>query len=266
MRDFITNLLFNRNRYKANRHAVIIACFFNPQNNPYRLLAFQKWYDSIKHLNYRILECLIGQGAKSQLPKSEFITQCHADSLLFHKEAILNRIVQRLPKQFRYVFWVDADALFTNDRWLTDACDTLENVAPVVQPFETCFHLGKGATKPDAPHDPKKVWDSYGYCYKIGKDWKSSDFNIHGHTGFAWGARRDVLDRCLFFEQAVIGAGDHILAHATTGDIGGPCIKRAFPDTPNSINEWSFKWFGAVRESHVHNGPPRLLRSAPGEL
>jgi len=68
MFDFLKNTFLNRGRYKTHSEAVIVSCFYNPQNSPYRLLAFQKWYHSIKHLNYRIIECLIGPDAKSQLP------------------------------------------------------------------------------------------------------------------------------------------------------------------------------------------------------
>jgi hypothetical protein len=33
-----------RNRYEGHPQAVILACYFNPQNSPYRLQAFQRFY------------------------------------------------------------------------------------------------------------------------------------------------------------------------------------------------------------------------------
>ena len=104
MLDFINNMFCNRNRYKTHSNAVIISCFFNPQNSPYRLLAFQKWYRSIRHLNHRIVECLIGENAKSQLPKSPYITQVKTESLLWHKETLLNNLVKDLPQKFKYIY------------------------------------------------------------------------------------------------------------------------------------------------------------------
>ena len=73
MFDFFKNTFLNQNRYKTHSDAVVISCFYNPLNSPYRLLGFQKWYRSIRHLNHRIIECLIGDDAKPQLPSSPFI-------------------------------------------------------------------------------------------------------------------------------------------------------------------------------------------------
>ena len=125
MFDFLKNTFVNRGRYRCSSDAVIISCFYNPQNSPYRLLGFQKWYHSIKHLDHRIVECLIGD-AKPQLPESEFITRVQTESLLWHKEALLNNIVKNLPEQYKYVFWVDADVLFVNQNWLVDSVEQLK--------------------------------------------------------------------------------------------------------------------------------------------
>ena len=86
--------------------AVIIACYFNPQANPYRLKAFNIFYESIKHLNHRIIECVIGD-AKPELAESEFISRIETPNLLWHKEGLLNLAVKNLPAQFKYfIFWL----------------------------------------------------------------------------------------------------------------------------------------------------------------
>lgn len=172
MFDYLKNLFVNRGRYKTHSEACIVSCFFNPQNSPYRLLAFQKWYHSIKHLNHRIVECLIGPDVKSQLPESPYITQVQADSLLFHKESLLNLAIADLHPEFKYVFWVDADVLFTNDNWLVEGVEQLQT-ANVIQPFEYCIHLNRNQIKPDfdvdafraTVNDPakrhKQLWRSF---------------------------------------------------------------------------------------------------------
>jgi len=131
MFDFFKNTFLNRGRYKTHSEAVVVSCFYNPQNSPYRLLAFQKWYHSIKHLNYRIIECLMGPDAKSQLPDDPNIIQVQTDSVLWHKESLLNKVIAELPEKFKYVFWVDADVLFTNDNWLVDSVKELERGANI---------------------------------------------------------------------------------------------------------------------------------------
>jgi hypothetical protein len=58
--DSIKNNFLYGNKYKTNSEAIIISCYFNPQNNPYRVTAFNTFYESIKHLNHHIIECVIG--------------------------------------------------------------------------------------------------------------------------------------------------------------------------------------------------------------
>lgn len=278
--DFIKNAIFNRNRYKTHSEAVIVSCFFNPQNSPYRLLAFQKWYHSIKHLNHRIIECVIGD-AESQLPNSPYITKIHSSSLLWHKESLINKMVAELPPEFKYVFWVDADVLFTNQNWLVEGVEQLKGTAKIIQPFEYCVHLERNQVKPRfnmidakaavnvAHHnerqqkiDPKlrRVWRSFcSNVYNQSRDISaphadSENYDEHGHVGFAWGARREVLEACPLYDHALVGGADHIIAHAAAGHIPHKCITKSFSDDIDEINEWS-KRFRQI-----------LLNGTPGEL
>jgi len=258
MLDWLKNTFFNQNRYKTHKDAVIIACFFNPENSPYRILAFQKWYRSIKHLNHLIIECLIGEQTKSQLPESPHIIRTRADSLLFHKESLLNLAVTLLPRKYKYVFWVDADVLFTNQNWLVDGVESLQS-CPLVQLFSWCVHLDKYQIQPafnletakdcasNLEQRNPKVWRSFAYTYNTTSLGTSENYDLHGHVGFAWGARREVLDNCLLYEKALVGGADHILAHACVGQIPHPCIQKGFADNLNEVIDWSKKFYKASK-------------------
>lgn len=268
MFSFLKNAFLNRNRYRTHSEAVVISCFYNPQNNPYRLLAFQKWYHSIKHLNHRIIECLIGPDAKSQLPASPYITQVRTDSLLWHKETLLNKIVVDLPEEFKYVFWVDADVLFTNKNWLVDGVAQFKAGARILQPFEYCVHLERNRLEPDFDMDEarqtasmtnkelggeKRLWRSF--CANYVKDRyegnftaiHSTDYDVHGHVGFAWGATKELLLQCPLFERALIGGADHIIAHAAAGQLHSPCISKGFSDNLVEVERWVDRFSRFVR-------------------
>ncbi len=254
---FLQNLFLNRNRYRVHQDAVIISCFYNPQGNPYRLLAFQKWYNSIKHLPHRIVECLIGPNAKSQLPKSPHITQVKTDSLLWHKETLLNKLVRELPKEYKYVFWMDADVLITNKNWIREGVEALRTYASIIQPFEYCIHLKRNQLKPDFDIEPHRtncgnaqrhpqIWRSFcavyeksKYCGERYQLAKEHNFDRHGHTGFVWGARRGLLEACPLYEKCFVGGGDHIVAHAAAGHIPHTCIRTAFADNIEAVEAWS---------------------------
>lgn len=258
MFDFLKNVFLNRNRYKTHSKAVVVACFFNPQKSPYRLVAFQKWYHSIKHLNHRIIECLIGEDAESQLPESPYIVQVHADTLLWHKETLFNRVVAELPEELRYVFLMDADVLLTNDNWLVEGVEALQT-ANVIQPFEYCIHLEKMQVKPDFDVDAyrplvndverrhKRMWRSFCANHVTTNLSGHTNYDVHGHVGFLWGFRREILDRVPIYDRALIGGADHILAHAAAGQIPHKCIEKSFTDNLDEILEWSRAFHVAVQ-------------------
>lgn len=253
MIDYLKNKTVFRNKYKTHSEAVIISCFFNPQNSSYRLKAFQTWYESIKHLNHRIIECVIGDGQPQLLP-TDSISIVRTPSLLWHKESLLNKIIEDLPDNYRYVFWVDADVIFQNKNWLVDGVKALqENV--IIQPFEYCVHLDRDETEPSFEVIPSvlpnkfnnKVWRSFCANYNNNVYWRDADYNNHGHVGFAWAARREILNQMPLYDRALIGGADHIIAHAAVGQINHSCILKSFTDNLEEVAEWSRKFHDLVK-------------------
>ncbi len=263
--------------YENHPEAVIISCFYNPQNNPYRLIAFQKFFRSIKHLNFRIIECLIGKNARPQLPDHPHITRIYADDLIWHKETLLNIAVTALPQEFKYIFIIDADVLFTNSSWMVDGVKALQK-AKAIQPFEFCVHLEKNKLAPSfdvASHestanDPKKrhplMWRSF--SSNVANNLPCSQdtcYDAHGHVGFAWGFQRQVLEECPLFEKALIGGADHILAHAAAGQEPHECIVKSFTANLDEVLDWSKK-FHAATNGELGYAPGYLFHIWHGEL
>lgn len=257
MFNLIKNL-FNGNRYKSHPEAVVIACFFNPQRSPYRIKAFNKFYDSIKHLNHHIIECVIGDDVP-QLPHNSNIEVVRTPNLLWHKEALLNKVVRNLDKKYKYVFWLDADVIFTNKNWLVESVQQLQTDT-IVQPFEYCIHLEQDEEKPNfkveeyklflnvGSRGHKSMWRSFASNWVDKKTLANSeDYDTHGHVGFAWGARRFVLDSVPLFDKALIGGADHIIAHAAVNQIPHKCITKAFTEDIDTVLEWSKKFYNSTR-------------------
>jgi hypothetical protein len=254
--DSIKNNFLYGNKYKTNSEAIIISCYFNPQNNPYRVTAFNTFYESIKHLNHHIIECVIGD-AKPQLPENDNISRIHTPNLLWHKESLLNLVVSKLDPKYKYVFWIDADVIFTNKNWLVESVQALQTNR-LVQPFEYCVHLDQDeisprfnlsvekeyASIPNMRHP--KLWKSFGANHAVGNS-GHSNYDVHGHVGFAWGARREVLDAVPLYDRALVGGADHIIAHAGAGQFCHSCITKAFGECTQDIEDWSRKFYSVVR-------------------
>lgn len=262
MLDRIKKFLgIENNKYEGHDEAIIISCFFNPQNSPYRIKAFNIWYDSIKHMNHKIIECVIGD-SKPQLKENENIERIYTESLLWHKETLLNKIISELPKKYKYIFWIDADVIFTNKNWLVDSVREFEKGANILQPFDWCVHLDKDQLKPEfdlefakAMYDEgilvkksRRIWRSFMSNCVINKQYACSEnYDTHGHVGFAWAARREVLDSVPLYDKALIGGGDHIIAHAAARQIGHKCITKSFTDDIDDVLDWSKKFDVVVK-------------------
>jgi hypothetical protein len=249
--------LFGGNKYKNHPEAIIISCFYNPTNSPYRLKAFQEYHKTIKHLNHYIIECVIGEG-DNQLSGIAHET-VKTDSLLWHKEGLINLVVSRLPKKFKYVYWVDADVLFQNKNWMVDGVEELKKGAKIIQPFDVCIHLNKDQMKPDFDVEAKKkhldslpvrhkqMWRSFAYNNALKRlEGVSTNYDLHGHVGFAWGAQREVLEAVPLYDKALIGGADHIIAHAAMGQIPHSCITKSFADNLDEVVKWSQRFYQVV--------------------
>lgn len=240
-------------KYLNDPETVIISCYFNPYGSPYRTKAFKIFYDSIKHLNHRIVECVIGD-AKPELETNKNISRVHTEGLLWHKEALLNKLVETLPIRFKYVLWVDADVIFVNKNWMVDAAKELRSGKKIVQLFDYCIHLNKDEVKPsfDFTFDVARqaaiasvrrpdVWRGFASNY-VSYDRKkaaSENYDEHGHVGFAWGARRSLLEAVPLYDKALIGGADHIIAHAAANHIPHKCITKSFTDDIKAVTDWS---------------------------
>lgn len=276
MLTYLKNRFLYKNKYKAHPEAVIIACYYNTHNNSYRLEAFKQFYESIKHLNHIIVECKTGLGdGENFVPQKQEIPEikkgCHlvvnTNTLLWHKESLINHAIGKLPKKYKYVFWLDADVLFSNNDWLVNGVEELQT-KNIIQPFEYCVHLDKNQKPEDVrnvvltvsvnnlkilnkgkldPEDmPVKMWKSYASNEWLGMT-SQENYDLHGHVGFAWGAKREVLDKVPLYDKALIGGADHIIAHAASGHFNHCCIKKAFSNHLEEIEEWSRKFYNVVQ-------------------
>src|SRR5208282_5353648 len=78
--------------------------------------------------------------------------QLRANSELFHKENIINKVVERFDNGWKYGGQSDADFTFTQHDWALEAIHQLQH-APWVQPYSSYTSLtakGYGGSQPGA--------------------------------------------------------------------------------------------------------------------
>ena len=168
-------------------------------------------------------ECAFGDEAYELEPSSS-VFQFRCRDVMWQKERLLNLTIDRVPDRYTKIAWVDADILFTNPGWLVDTSERLQDV-PVVQPFTHAMRL-----RPDETSYFGAGERSRGFCFTRSALPALSRlrYHVHGHTGFAWAADREVLTGLGLYDAAIGGTADHLMAHAFCGDFGTPCLQLVF--------------------------------------
>ena len=166
------------------------------------------------------IECAFGE-REFELPASEFVFHVRARDVMWQKERLLNLAVRRLPARYTKVVSIDFDVVFENPEWAVETSRLLDHV-PLVQPFETVIWLPKGVTIDDG-----SGMVLHGFASRHHSDASlvhRGDFAAHGLPGYAWGARRALLEEHGHYDACIIGGGDHLVVHAACGDWTSACF------------------------------------------
>lgn len=129
--------------------------------------------------------------------------QLRTNHEIWHKENMLNLMIERLPQDWEYVAWIDADISFARPDWVEETIQLLQHYK-VIQMFSNAFDL-------DPEFEPFQRHKGFIYSYVNGITYKKDYSNWH--PGFAWAARRDAInDLGGLLDFAILGAGDRHMA------------------------------------------------------
>ena len=118
----------------------------------------------------------------------------------------------------------------------------------LVQPFQEVALLARGQVSCSA--ESVGVAESFASVFRSEpKNYLIGDFWRHGHTGFAWAARRELLAGRGLYEFCVAGGADHLMAHAACGDWDSPCIDRGVVGSShkNHFRQWAAQFYKGTR-------------------
>src|SRR5262249_42875518 len=187
----------------------IIVSYFNPLNYRTRRFNYDVFIGALQRsgLNHLTVECAF-EGQQFSLPDSSNVIKVRSRSVLWQKERLLNLAVSWLPRSCKCVAWLDCDLLFTNPSWVVETVRLLDKF-PVVQLFERCIRLPQGHLDHNGKGNVCRSFASI--MSRDSSVLNSGRFDDHGHTGYGWAARREVLDRRGLYEYAIAGSADHYI-------------------------------------------------------
>jgi hypothetical protein len=169
---------------------------------------------------------------------------------VWHKENMINLGIQRLPSDWKYVAWIDADVEFVRKDWVTETLQQLQHYM-VVQMFEQAVDLGPRG-------EAMLVHQGFMKQYLAGAQRPVGKYSpyTHWHPGYAWAARREAIEALGgLYDVSVLGSGDHLMAWGILGE-------NMLPNTMSEGYRKSLSdWMGRA-ERYIH----RDVGFVPGTL
>jgi hypothetical protein len=253
-------------RYAPAPGLWLLTAYFNSAGFRSKRLNYDRFRGRIDAAGIPLVtvECALG-GRPFELPPGPGVRQVRGRDVMWQKERLLNVALAELPDDCRKVAWLDADVLFENPDWAAMTATKLDEF-PVVQPFDRAVRLPRGATEDDGRGE------SYpGFAAVSARQQQrllAGDFAAHGHTGFAWAARREVLADRGLYDACIAGSGDHMMAHAFAGDWTSACVDRII-GAANRHRAYFADWCRAVYprvRARVGSVPGAVLHLWHGEV
>ncbi|MCL6728717.1 hypothetical protein [Sphingomonas hankyongi] len=237
----------------------VITCYFNPCRYKTKRYNFDLFMDGMKKSGANVLVAELAFGEEEfELPAGDGVLRLRGDGLMWQKERLLNIAAATLPKSCTKIGWFDNDVLFGNPDWVRLTSEALDTHM-VVQPFDWCVRLPRGTTTFDGRGE---TYESFAQVYsqKPGVA-RGGEFYQHGHTGFAWAARRELFEEIGLYDACLTCSGDHLMSHAFVGGMRhSPCIGRMIGPQQKYLKHF-FTW--AVKARDLVHGKVGVV---PGDL
>ena len=235
----------------------VVTSYFNPCGFRSRAENFERFVEPIRAAGIPlvIVEGCFDGGVR--LAEHHHSLRVPARDVMWQKERLLDLGTGWLPPECTKVAWVDADVLFEDGDWALRTSEKLES-APVVQPFSEVVRMSRDTLVPRPGDD---TFESFAAVFvERPEELAHGKFELHGHTGFAWAANRNLMARFGFYDACIAGSGDHMMAHAFAGDWESPCIGRMVGRGGRHIAHYR-KW-----STRLHEELRARLSFVPGRL
>ncbi len=245
----------------------VVTCYFNPCRYRTKRENFDAFMAGMKAVNANVLVVELAFGDEDyELPAGDGVLHLRGNGVMWQKERLLNIAAASLPKECSKIAWLDNDLLFDDPRWLERTSAALDKYM-VIQPFSSCVRLPRGETSYAGEGES---YEAFAHCFvRAPGIARGAEFAHHGHTGFAWAARRELFDQIGLYEPCLTGSGDHLMAHGFAGGlVRTPCLRRV---TGNQRAYAEHFWRWALKARDLVDGkigfiPGSLLHLWHGDL
>lgn len=193
-----------------------LTTFFNIRKNSYRINHYKAFrlHTQKQGLKLITVECAFKDNPfELKHEDADILIQVRSNSLLWHKEKLLDIAFKNLPPDCDKIIWVDCDIIFLNQDWVKETCDLLEKYE-FVKPFEKAMRLSSAQTQKIIKN---KLVNLEAENYNQITDCEYSynpDLPMKYTSIFSWALRKEILNDVGFYTKSIIGNGDLIMTKA----------------------------------------------------
>lgn len=232
---------------QGNQTLYVIGVISNPVRYHSRYRLAREWMKAMEatpHVRLCMVEAAFGDRHHEVTDSSNpWHHQVRTNSEIWIKENMINLGVRHLlPKDWKYLAWIDCDVFFRDPNWALETIQQLQHY-PVVQPWQDCIDLGHSGTILERH-------ESFGSLVSRGirRQKKPHEPYKFGHPGFAWACTRafwEAIGGVMDF--AILGSGDHHMACGMVNEVDLSMHDQMSESFKRRAREWQAK---AYRFTH----------------
>jgi hypothetical protein len=198
-----------------------ITCYFNPAGYRRRLANYRVFRE---RLGVPLVAVELAYGPNFELDDTdaEIVVRLRGHDVMWQKERLLNLALRALPSHCTNVVCVDYEIVFATDDWPEHVSRLLRHFV-ILQSYRRAHHLPRNWAAGDfRPTAAEFSRDSAAYAIASGVAPAPcvsavADGRYTYAAGFAWAARRELLDRYGLYDACIIGGGDTAMTAAVYG-------------------------------------------------
>lgn len=230
----------------------VLSAFFNPTKTLSKLDNYHCFRENLARQGLKLLtvECALNDNNFELMPEdADKLIQVRSNSVLWHKERLLNIGLKNLPTDCDKIAWLDADIIFLNDSWAQEVAELLEQYH-FVKPFNQAIRLSKKETASVLLNNNLKELN-----LNNRPQYKNSQYSVDQEdliiymSVFGLCARLDIMQEIGFYDRFIIGNGDMIISGAI---LGKKLYQNILPSAlEKNIEKWSEKAFEKIGDKGI---------------
>lgn len=242
-----------------------LTSYFNPVRYRRRLSNYRLFRS---HLRVPLVAVELSFDGRFDLNKNDadILIQISGGAVLWQKERLLNVALKAVPPEVDRIAWIDCDLILKRPDWTEEAERQLDDFE-VVQLFSDAIHLKSEEYRP-ADVDVSDYAAVPGIVsVSNARELITIRSNHNSYqSGFAWAAKRRLIESHGFYDAAIVGGGDCMMVGAVFGEFG-PIAERFLLNATR--RQHYFKWAVPFHESvaeRIGRVPGTIIHLSHGDL